>query len=79
MIRSFLFYTNEGYTFQPNSESDISDVENCQILGWGKGSNSKEAFDNFRKESPWLKILRFNQVIVVELKDEKTYCFNLKK
>ena len=78
-IRSFIFYTTEGYTFQPNSESDIADVENCQILGWGKGRTSTEAFNDFKKESPWLKILRFNEVIGVELKDERTYFFDLKQ
>ncbi|MCK5490273.1 MAG: hypothetical protein KAI67_00350 [Candidatus Pacebacteria bacterium] len=77
-IRSFVFYTTEGYTFQPDSESDIPDIENCQILGWGKGRTSAEAFDDFKKESPWLKTLRFNKVTGVELKDEKTYSFDLK-
>ena len=78
-IRSFIFYTTEGYTFQPNSESDMPDVENCQVLGWGKGSTAKKAFNDFKKESSWLENLRFNAVIGAELKDEKVYYFVLKK
>ncbi|MFA7208977.1 MAG: hypothetical protein WC120_01705 [Parcubacteria group bacterium] len=77
-IRNFIFYTTEGYTFQPDSESDMSDVENCQVLGWGKGNVAEEAFDNFKEESAWLKDMEFDEVIGVELKDEKTYHFNLK-
>lgn len=77
--REFIFYTHEGCTFQPNSKSDMPDVENCQVLGWGKGNTAKKAFDNFRKESYWFKASKFNEVIGAELKDEKTYYFNLKK
>ena len=75
IVRNFIFYTTEGCTFSPNSESDMPDVENCQILGWGNGDTPKEAFDNFKKESFWFKTLKFNEVIGVELKDEKTYHF----
>lgn len=79
IIRNFIFYTTEGYTFSPNLESDMPDIENCQILGWGKGGTSRKAFNDFKKESPWLKTLRFNNVIGAELKNEKIYYFNLKK
>ncbi|EKD29015.1 MAG: hypothetical protein ACD_79C00117G0002 [uncultured bacterium] len=79
IVRNFIFYTTEGLTFQPNSESDMPDVENCQVLGWGEGITVEEAFNNFKYESFWLKTLRFNEVIGVELRDEKTYYFNLKK
>jgi len=78
VARIFIFYTTEGYTFQPNSENDIPDVENCQILGWGKGNTVEEAFDNFKEESTWLEDLEFDEVIGAELKDEEAYHFNLK-
>jgi hypothetical protein len=76
-VRNFIFYTTEGYAFLPNSESDMSDIENCQVLGWGRGSTEEEAFDDFKKESLWLKDSEFNKVIGVELKDDKKYYFNL--
>ncbi|MFA5993883.1 MAG: hypothetical protein WC823_02875 [Parcubacteria group bacterium] len=76
--RHFIFYTTEGFTFQPGSEEDLPEVENCQVLGWGSGGTDKEAFDDFKRESPWLENLRFNEVIGVELKDERVYYFNLK-
>ena len=78
VVRNFIFYTTEGYTFQPGSENDVPDVENCQVLGWGNGKNTEEAFNDFKEQSPWLKTLSFDEVIGVELKDEKTYHFNLK-
>jgi len=77
-IRNFIFYTTEGHTFQSNSKADIPDVENCQVLGWGKGGTIEDAFKNFKKESLWLDASGFNEVIGVELKNDKTYFFNLK-
>lgn len=77
-IKNFIFYTTEGHTFQPNSKVDTPDVENCQILGWGKGGAIEDAFKNFKKENPWLDASGFNEVIGVELKNDKTYFFNLK-
>jgi hypothetical protein len=79
VVRSFIFYTAEGLTFLPNSESDMPDVENCQVLGWGKGETAKDAFDDFIKQNHWLKGSKFKEVICSELKYEKTYNFNLKK
>jgi hypothetical protein len=77
-IKKFIFYTTEGFTFQPGSEEDLPEVENCQVLGWGRGETPKEAFDDFKQESSWLEVLRFDEVIGAELKNEKRYYFNLK-
>ncbi|MGH4138228.1 hypothetical protein [Clostridium sp.] len=30
---NYIFLTDEGYTFMPNSESDMPDVENLQVIG----------------------------------------------
>ncbi|MFZ2975276.1 MAG: hypothetical protein WA055_01425 [Candidatus Moraniibacteriota bacterium] len=71
-IKNFIFYTTEGYTFYPGSEDNFPEVENCQILGWGKGNDVKEAFDNFTQKNKWLKESLFDNVIGAELKDEKS-------
>jgi hypothetical protein len=54
-MKDFIFITFEGYTFQPNSESDIPDIENMQVIGFSKGLNSKEAFENLKIKSSYLK------------------------
>lgn len=77
-VRKFIFYTTEGFTFQAESEENLPEVENYQILGRGKGETPKDAFDNFKQENEWLEKLRFNKVIGAELKNEKKYYFNLK-
>ena len=77
-MKDFIFITFEGYTFQPNSESDIPDIENMQVIGFSKGLNSKEAFENLKIKSSYLKETNFNEIIYIELKDKKFEYFNLK-
>ena len=75
-MKDFIFITFEGYTFQPNSESDIPDIENMQVIGFSKGLNSKEAFENLKIKSSYLKETNFNEIISMELKDKKFAYFN---
>ncbi|MGH4120863.1 hypothetical protein [Clostridium sp.] len=41
---NYIFLTDEGYTFMTNSESDVPDIENLQVIGISNGNNEKEAF-----------------------------------
>ena len=77
-MKDFIFITFEGYTFQPNSESDIQDIENMQVIGFSKGLNSKEAFENLKTKNSYLLETTFNEIISIELKDKKFEYFNLK-
>lgn len=77
-MREYIFYTTDGNTFQPNSAAIYPDIENCQILGWAKGHNPKDAFESLKFEYPWLRDSTFDEVIASELKDEETYYFSLK-
>lgn len=77
-VRFFIFYTNEGLTFQPKSEEDLPEIENCQVLGWGEGETAEDAFNNFKQENFWLDKMRFNKVIGIELRNKKEQYFNLK-
>ena len=77
-MKDFIFITFECYTFQPNNESDIPDIENMQVIGFSKGLNSKEAFENLKIKSSYLKETTFDEIIAIELKDKKFEYFNLK-
>lgn len=65
-MKNFLFFTSEGYTFDP----DDRDIENMQILGTGKGDNILEAFKNFKFEQSYLEDFTFKEVIAVEYIDD---------
>lgn len=49
-MKTFIFYTSEGYTENP----DCGAIDNCQLLGEAKGESAKEALDNLLKENPWI-------------------------
>ena len=49
-MSSYIFLTNEGYTYQPNSNSIEPDCENAQLIGISNGENQQEAFENLIKE-----------------------------
>jgi hypothetical protein len=68
-MNHYIFLTNEGYTFQPNSESELPDVENLQVIGFAKGINADEAYKNLLIDYPYLKETSF----------EKIFCYQLDK
>ncbi|MBI5374836.1 MAG: hypothetical protein HZA77_05345 [Candidatus Schekmanbacteria bacterium] len=75
-MKSFIFITNEGITFQPNSEAQEPDMENCQVIGFGTGATIKEAFEKMITEEEYLLKTDFNEVIGLELSHEqKEYFF----
>ena len=56
----------------------MPDIENMQVVGFSKGLNSKEAFENLKIKSSYLLETTFNEIISIELKDKKFEYFNLK-
>jgi len=79
-MKHLIFLTDEGYTFQPNSDSFDPDVENLQVIGFGYGKNEKEAFENFISTSDYLKETGFDNVWAFELKsDISLSSFSLKE
>lgn len=63
-LKNYIFITQEGTTLDPES----NDVENCQVLGWGRGKNEKEAFENWVEENNFILLIGFDEVIAFELK-----------
>jgi len=76
-VKSYIFITAEGYTFQPESTSIEPDIENCQVIGFAKGENPKQAFQNMIQENKNLLETTFDELICYELKDydEKSYFY----
>ena len=66
-MKSFIFLTNEGNTYQPGSKSIEPDIENMQVIGIANGSNSDDAFKNLTIENNYLFKTRFNDIFSYEL------------
>ncbi|MEK6681415.1 MAG: hypothetical protein AABY79_05560 [Nitrospirota bacterium] len=69
-MKSYIFITNEGFTFQPNSESQEPDIENCQVVGFGKGNTVQEALKNMLMSNEYLIETNFDEIIGLELKHD---------
>ena len=76
-MKSYIFITAKGYTFQPESTSVEPDIENCQVVGFAKGEDPQQAFQNMIQENKNLLETTFDELICYELKnyDEKSYFY----
>ena len=72
-MKSYIFITAEGYTFQPESTSIEPDIENCQVVGFAKGKDPQQAFQNLIKENSNLLETTFDELICFELKELDYY------
>lgn len=63
----YLFLTDEGYTFQPNSYMNEPDIENLQVVGISSGETQEKAFVNLLTENPYLLRTSFNKVMCYKL------------
>ncbi|WP_375722912.1 hypothetical protein LXN10_10115 [Arcobacter sp. KX21116] len=61
-MKSFLFFTKEGFTYDPNDK----EIENLQILGTGEGKDILEAFKHFKINQSYLSDFAFKEVIALE-------------
>ena len=74
IIKDYIFITQEGFTFQPNSQSDIPDIENMQVIGFATGKDVAEAFEQLKIDNPYLVDTTFDELIALELSNkDKTY------
>lgn len=60
--KNFLFFTNEGFTYDPNNK----EIQNMQILGDATGKDILEAFKNFKINQPYLKNFSFKNVMAIQ-------------
>lgn len=68
-MNKYIFLTDEGYTYQPDSTSDIPDCENSQVLGIIEGKDEKDAFQKLINENEFLKESCFTRFYCYELKN----------
>jgi hypothetical protein len=61
-MKSYLFFTKEGFTFDSNNK----EIENMQILGMANGIDVLEAFRSFKINQPYLKDFVFKEVVAVQ-------------
>jgi len=61
-MKTFIFITDEGFTFDPNNKK----ITNMQILGHGEGEDILEAFKYFKINQSYLSKFAFKKVVALE-------------
>ena len=59
--------TDEGYTFQPETEDEPVMIDSLQTIGMAKGTDAMDAYYNLLAENPQLQ----------ERKFEKIFCYQV--
>ena len=77
-MNNYIFLTNEGYTYQPNSEGIEPDCENSQLIGIARGVTQEEIFCNLIKKE-YLKQFNFDEIdyykLVKDYEEGKRYFY----
>lgn len=61
-MKSFIFFTNDGFTQDPNHK----EIPNMQILGYEDGLDVLQAFKVFKESQSYLSEFAFKEVIALE-------------
>lgn len=75
----YIFITNEGNTYQPNTKALEPDCNNSQVLGIAFGNDEEEAFKNLKDQNSYLLNSFFNELYCYKLESDNIIkYFNLK-
>jgi hypothetical protein len=62
IMRYFIFFTNDGYTYDKNKK----EINNMQILGSAEGGDVLEAFKRFKETHSYILNFAFKSVVAIE-------------
>jgi hypothetical protein len=66
-MNSYIFLTDEGYTFQPETEDEPVVIDSLQTIGTARGADAMDAYRNLLAANPHLQ----------ERKFEKIFCYQV--
>lgn len=61
-MNSYIFLTDEGYTFQPETEDEPVEIDSLQMIGTAQGSDAMDAYRNLLAENPHLQEKKFERI-----------------
>ena len=62
-VNTYIFLTDEGYTFQPETEDEPVEIDNLQVIGFARGTDGISAYRNLLSENPHLQGTSFERVL----------------
>lgn len=61
-MNNYIFLTDNGYTFQPETEAEPVEIENLQVIGFAKGTDGISAYRNLLADNPNLQETNFERI-----------------
>lgn len=68
-LKHYIFLSDEGYTYQNNSNFILADIENLQVIGFCSGVDAEDAFKSLLVENIYLKDTNFDNIFCYKLDD----------
>lgn len=68
-MNKYIFMTNEGNTYKPNSENLEPDCENSQVIGITNGNDETEALNRLLLELNYLENNPYREIYCYKLDD----------
>ena len=66
-MNSYIFLTDEGYTFQPETADDPIVIDSLETIGTAKGKDAMDAYRNLLAENPKLAERRFEKIFCYQV------------
>lgn len=77
-MKEYIFLTNEGVTFQPNSTTLEPDIENMQVIGFASGDTVQDAAIRLVELNEYLADTNFDELFAIQLADIHREYFSLR-
>ena len=68
-MNSYIFLTDEGYTFQPETEEEPVVIDSLQTIGTARGIDAMDAYRNLLAENPQLQEKRFEKIFCYQVEE----------
>ncbi len=69
-MNSYIFLTDEGYTFQPDTGDEPMEIENLTVIGTAQGEDANTAYRNLLAENPDIDPAAFQRIFCYQLEKE---------
>lgn len=66
-MNEYIFLTDEGYTFQPETENEPVVIDSLQMIGTAQGSDAMDAYRNLLTENPHLQEKSFERIFCYQV------------
>jgi hypothetical protein len=69
-MNNYIFLTDEGYTFQPETEQEPVEIDTLEVIGTASGTDANHAYRNLLAQNPDLDPASFTRIFCYQLGED---------